>query len=64
MNVLLPEKELLKKTGDVDYFDWNYRFPHKYYTCKVRSSIQFCRFIPVKNQGKNLEIPDHWLPEN
>lgn len=27
MNVLLPGKELLKKTGDVDYFDWNYRFP-------------------------------------
>lgn len=27
---LLPDKSLLKKTGDVDYFDWNYKFPIKY----------------------------------
>jgi ubiquinone/menaquinone biosynthesis C-methylase UbiE len=27
MKILLPEKELLKKTGDVDYYDWNYKFP-------------------------------------
>ncbi len=27
MKILLPEKSLLKKTGDVDYYDWNYKFP-------------------------------------
>ena len=25
-----PDKELLKKTGEVDYYDWNYKFPIKY----------------------------------
>ncbi len=28
--LLLPDKKLLQKTGDVDYFDWNYKFPIKY----------------------------------
>ena len=28
--LILPSKNLLKKTGDVDYFDWNYKFPIKY----------------------------------
>ena len=27
MNVLIPDKELLKKTGNVDYYNWNYKFP-------------------------------------
>lgn len=26
----LPDKNLLRKTGAVDYFDWNYKFPIKY----------------------------------
>lgn len=26
----LPDKKLLSKTGEVDYFDWNYKFPIKY----------------------------------
>lgn len=25
--MILPDKSLLKKTGDVDYFNWNYQFP-------------------------------------
>jgi len=25
--MLLPKKDLLKKTGEVDYFNWNYTFP-------------------------------------
>jgi ubiquinone/menaquinone biosynthesis C-methylase UbiE len=25
--MLLPDKSMLKKTGDVDYYNWNYRFP-------------------------------------
>jgi ubiquinone/menaquinone biosynthesis C-methylase UbiE len=27
MKILIPEKRLLKKTGEVDYYDWNYKFP-------------------------------------
>ncbi len=30
MKLFLPDKNLLKKTGAVDYFDWNYKFPIKY----------------------------------
>ncbi len=30
MRLTLPEKSLLKKTGEVDYFDWNYKFPIKH----------------------------------
>lgn len=27
MKILLPDKNLLYKTGSVDYYDWNYKFP-------------------------------------
>ena len=30
MKITIPDKDLLNRTGDVDYFDWNYRFPIKY----------------------------------
>jgi ubiquinone/menaquinone biosynthesis C-methylase UbiE len=30
MKLTLPDKKLLSKTGAVDYFDWNYKFPIKY----------------------------------
>jgi len=30
MKLTLPDKNLLSKTGAVDYFDWNYKFPIKY----------------------------------
>lgn len=30
MPISLPERELLKKTSDVDYFHWNYQFPINY----------------------------------
>jgi len=30
MKIILPEKSLLRKTGKVDYFNWNYSFPIKY----------------------------------
>ncbi|MEO8416365.1 MAG: class I SAM-dependent methyltransferase [Ginsengibacter sp.] len=30
MKWTIPDKDLLNKTGDVDYFDWNYKFPIKY----------------------------------
>lgn len=28
--LIFPDKKLLKKTGEVDYYDWNYKFPIKY----------------------------------
>ena len=30
MKITIPDKNLLKKTGEVDYYDWNYKFPIKY----------------------------------
>ncbi len=30
MKITLPDKNLLAKTGAVDYFHWNYKFPIKY----------------------------------
>lgn len=40
MKLFLPDKNMLQKTGDVDYFDWNYKFPIKY--------IQKYRFKKIK----------------
>jgi ubiquinone/menaquinone biosynthesis C-methylase UbiE len=43
---LFPDPVLLTKTGEVDYFDWNYKFPIKY--------IQRYRFNQIlKLLGKN-----------
>lgn len=30
MKIIFPDKNLLNKTGAVDYYDWNYKFPIKY----------------------------------
>ena len=30
MKWTIPDKDLLNRTGDVDYYDWNYKFPIKY----------------------------------
>ena len=27
MKIIIPEKNLLVKTGDIDYYNWNYKFP-------------------------------------
>jgi ubiquinone/menaquinone biosynthesis C-methylase UbiE len=54
MQIVLPNKSLLKKTGEVDYYDWNYKFPIKY--------IQLYRFKRIiwllgnKNYPALLEI--------
>jgi len=39
MRLTLPDKTLLNKTGSVDYYDWNYKFPIKY--------IQLYRFKKI-----------------
>lgn len=54
MRLILPPKDLLSKTGIVDYYDWNYKFPIKY--------IQQYRFKRIlkhlagKHYGNLLEI--------
>jgi ubiquinone/menaquinone biosynthesis C-methylase UbiE len=39
MKIIIPEKSLLSRTNDVDYYDWNYKFPIKY--------IQLYRFKTI-----------------
>ena len=47
MKLTIPDKNLLNKTGDVDYFDWNYKFPIKY--------VQLYRFKKiVQLLGNNM----------
>lgn len=49
MKLFLPDKILLRKTGDVDYFDWNYKFPIKY--------IQKYRFKKIIKLLGNKKYP-------
>lgn len=30
MKIIIPNKSILSRTNDVDYYDWNYKFPIKY----------------------------------
>ena len=39
MKIIIPEKKLLNRTSDVDYYYWNYKFPIKY--------IQLYRFKTI-----------------
>lgn len=39
MKMIIPERSLLSKTNDVDYYNWNYEFPIKY--------IQLYRFKTI-----------------
>ena len=39
MKIIIPEKKLLNRTNDVDYYYWNYKFPIKY--------IQLYRFKTI-----------------
>ena len=47
--LFLPDIKLLKKTGDVDYYDWNYKFPIKY--------IQLYRFKRIVQLLGNEKYP-------
>jgi len=39
MKIIIPEKNMLNRTNDVDYYNWNYEFPIKY--------IQLYRFKTI-----------------
>lgn len=47
MKLLLPDKNLLSKTGAVDYFYWNYKFPIKYIQL-----YRFKRIVKLLGQKK------------
>jgi ubiquinone/menaquinone biosynthesis C-methylase UbiE len=47
MKLLLPEKELLQKTGSVDYYDWNYKFP-----IDVIQKYRFKRIVKLLGKRK------------
>lgn len=47
--MIYPEKSLLNKTGEVDYFNWNYEFPIKY--------IQRYRFKRILSLLENKRYP-------
>lgn len=49
VNLTLPDKKLLHKTGDVDYYDWSYKFPIKY--------IQKYRFKRIVQLLGNKKYP-------
>lgn len=48
--MLIPNKKLLFKTGEVDYYDWNYKFPIKY--------IQLYRFKRIIQLLGNERYPN------
>ena len=48
MKFELPDKKLLQKTGDVDYFDWNYKFPI--------NIIQKYRFKAISRLLDNIRV--------
>jgi ubiquinone/menaquinone biosynthesis C-methylase UbiE len=54
MLMLIPEKDLLKKTGEVDYYDWNYKFPIKYIS-RYRFK-KLIRLLGSKHYPAMLEI--------
>lgn len=49
MRVIIPERSLLSKTNDVDYYYWNYKFPIKY--------VQLYRFKKIVGLLDNKKYP-------
>lgn len=52
-SLTLPKQELLAKTGDVDYYNWNYQFPIKYIQ-KYRFR-KIVKLLGKKEYGRLLE---------
>lgn len=49
MKIIIPERNLLNRTNDLDYFEWNYTFPIKY--------VQLYRFKTIINLLGNIKYP-------
>ena len=64
MKILLPDKKLLQKTGDVDYFNWNYKFPiniiQKYRFKRIAKLLGKKKFNTLLEAGTGSGI---FLPE-
>jgi ubiquinone/menaquinone biosynthesis C-methylase UbiE len=64
MPLTMPAKGLLAKTGDVDYFDWNYKFPIKFvmrYRFKRITQLLGKKIYPVlleAGTGSGIFIPE------
>jgi ubiquinone/menaquinone biosynthesis C-methylase UbiE len=49
MKILIPDKNLLMRTNDVDYYNWNYKFPIKY--------VQRYRYKTITRLLGNVKYP-------
>ena len=64
MKLTIPDKCLLLKTGEVDYFDWNYKFPIKYvqlYRFKTIISMLGDKIYPTlleAGTGSGIFLPE------
>jgi ubiquinone/menaquinone biosynthesis C-methylase UbiE len=62
--VFLPDKKLLRKTGDVDYYNWNYSFPiniiQKYRFNKILQLLGNAKYSRLLEIGTGSGI---FLPE-
>src|SRR6185312_105373 len=64
MNIIIPKKNLLAKTGEVDYYNWNYKFPIKYLqkyrfrrVAKLLSGTRYEKLLEV-GTGSGIFIPE------
>ena len=62
--MIIPEKDLLAKTGDVDYYSWNYMFPIKYLqkyrfrrVAKLLNGRRYKKLLEV-GTGSGIFIPE------
>lgn len=62
--MILPEKALLSKTNDVDYYNWNYEFPIKYIQqyrfktiLKLLGDIQYENLLEA-GTGSGIFLPE------
>ncbi len=64
MNITIPDKGLLTKTGEVDYYNWNYKFPIKYLqkyrfkkVAKLLNGAHYKKLLEV-GTGSGIFIPE------
>jgi ubiquinone/menaquinone biosynthesis C-methylase UbiE len=64
MKIIIPEKSLLYRTNDVDYYDWNYKFPIKYVQLyrfktiiKLLGDKKFPRLLEI-GTGSGILLPE------
>lgn len=62
--MIIPEKSLLSRTNDVDYYDWNYKFPVKYVQLyrfksivKLLGSVKYKHLLEI-GTGSGIFLPE------